>query len=521
MVVCFSVGHSSEVIAEKMKRVMDNVDFHVYSDVQELIKDANLRHLAFKRVIISDSIIKDSERDLTELSNFIKGYSSNTEVVFLLNPKPKENSEESEEVFNRLFNSPLYTPVKPKKISMRLVEELIQGEIVELDVKYYGQSKNSTKSQDSSPVTVNVNKGEESDTRVQSINGEETGESSGSLNSSNTSNQGTNEVAYSNNEGENISSSESERVSEGVGDDRFANFYDDDDELSLGDFGSMHSDTGFLDEEEEQNDAELQEFKKSQEIKQKVEEKEVTKEIPISKPLPKPVVENNTPKTVEERPVEKPIERSEESPREDRWERQGISSTNIDIQLSLRSANTTQDMVDSAVKIVSENNSSILLIDADSRENRLLSFIDIERYYQRDCTKGISKQKVYTEDGVGIISNGYGYKITSADICSLLKSDLIRSYDMVYIDCPIDCLKSLSMEVLKSCNIILNPGHTFTDYISTSYILSSREYTSLEQEKLIYSKCLLDMENYSLEDIKLLKEICLFANGSWLDRIGL
>ena len=190
--------------------------------------------------------------------------------------------------------------------------------------------------------------------------------------------------------------------------------------------------------------------------------------------------------------------------------------------LSLREANNTQELIDYIMSLVDKGH-SVLLIDADYKSNRVLSFIDSAKFYSQGCERGISRRKVYTEDGVGVVSNGYGYRLETKDLEQFINSNIISRYDMVYIDCPIDCLSSLDYFLLKRLNIILNPGKSLTDFLSTSKLLTSRENVSLESERYIMSNCLLDLnESESVnEDLRLARNTTLFINGNWMDRVGL
>lgn len=500
MVVCFSTGKTSESVTKKLKSVLDNVEFYSYNSIQELIKDSTLRHLSFKRIVISNVIIKDAEKDLKELNDFIKDYSSNTEVVLILNTNIV-NVSKVEKVFNEIFNSPMYTPVKLGKITPKTLKEVIISDITEVQVKYYPQdSLKSEPSKNSSDFSKeNFEDLNSSEYTVNSM------ESSGNLEQSNSSfesNISANENStngYNLNYDLNKEAELSAEISEvppsvgaisNVGED----FDDDLEELSLGEFGSSHSDTGFLDEDEENSDEELQRFIQNKDVQEEVHIKEKIE--PIKQPLVEVQRNNNIPTRVN-------------------------LSSNIDILLSLRELSSTQEIIDEAIRIVNTDHASVLIIDLDYRENRVLSFIDVEKFYQKGNSNGINKQRVYMEDGVGIISNGYGIKITPESVRDLLLSTIVKSYEVVFIDCPLDCVNVLPEDVLNSYSIILKPGVNLPQFISTSRQLCSREIVSLQQERLIMSKCLLDMDNYNKDDINLLKSLCLFSNGSWVDRIGL
>ena len=133
MVVSFSVGSAekNKKIINTLKKQADNVNFYSYSTIQELIKEASTRHLEFKRVIFSTAILNDVQEDLNALNDFIKNYSTSTEVVMILS-EPGED-----EIFNSIFNSPMYTPVILPKATARNVLDLVRNDIMELKTKYY------------------------------------------------------------------------------------------------------------------------------------------------------------------------------------------------------------------------------------------------------------------------------------------------------------------------------------------------------------------------------------------------
>lgn len=506
MVVCLSTGKNSGAIIQRLKSTLDYVDFHTYATVSELIKDATLRHIDFKRIIISNNILEDVEEDLSKLNDFIKNYSSNTEVILMLN-KNDESYIHAEEYFNQIFNSPMYTPVNPEKPTFKTVKEIVASDIVEVQLKYYVketvESSNSKNLEETSKLSSSeansesnsINQGEFGINNSVQISANEYGEV---ITDSRETVGNENSVKVDIPLNSNFISNGSPSLGEVSGELEDFDFNDED--LSLGEFGSSHSDTGFLDDEDEEKDEELQNFIKEQrELKKK--------------------------KVVPDKPAKLEFSKREVHEVETRDKKVAVqdkSSVNIDLMLSLREANNTQELIDYIMSLV-DNGHSVLLIDADYKSSRVLSFIDSAKFYSQGCEKGISRRKVYTEDGVGVISNGYGYKLETKDLMELINSSIVSRYDMVYIDCPLDCLSSLDYSLLRRLNIILNPGKNLTDFLSTSKLLTSRENVSLESERYIMSNCLLDL-NISesvKEDLRLARDITLFINGNWMDRVGL
>ena len=192
----------------------------------------------------------------------------------------------------------------------------------------------------------------------------------------------------------------------------------------------------------------------------------------------------------------------------------------VDLVTSLRGNGATNSILDEALKIVQTDGSKVLVIDLDNSENGILSFIDVDKFYTKSANDGIAKQRVYTEDGVDIISNGYGSMVTNTQLKSLLTNPSLKNYDIIYIDCPINSLHLLDRDLLEDMNILVISDIDRSQLVATSLALTNREYVSLEVERLIMNKCNVDiLGDYVQQEIDFVKEHCLFVNGCWLDRV--
>jgi len=495
MVVCFSIGKSSKGAIANICKALDNITFHTFDTIQDIVKEASLRHLNFKRIIISNTIIKDTVGDLNELNDFIKNYSSSTEVVVIINSK-LDNAREVMEYFCKVFNSPMYTIAEMGTATTRTLAELLTHEIVYIQETYFPSKKE---------IYNNLGKNLDSyssgeiDESISSNSGEMYGDNSKEIISDNTSSSivNTGEMlniskVFSN---ENFIKSDFNNVSPvrvGVGDDLEDNFSDMGEDLSLGSFGSSHSDTGFLDDDDEED---LKEFIKSrEEVKVDKEESFI-----VSQPTIQP--DSNSNQVVNNVVLQSPSIQAK---------------SKIDIILSLRNSSVHEDLMKEADKIATIDNAKVLIINADYKEGALLSYIENKGY---NCS--LNAFNPIRVGNIDVISNEYGVCMNEKDIDSVLNSSLIHQYDMVYIYCPLDCVSVLSEYCLFNNNIILNPGRNLVDYISTTKLLTSRCNLSLSKEKLIMDTCLLDLNNYNQYDIDRLTNMCLFANGSWLNRIGI
>lgn len=545
MEVAFSIGPKSLAVINRLKTLADNISFHTYPDIRSMVKEAMLRHISFDRIVFSTVLLQDQngnlsvedvEGDLRELNEFIKNYSDNTSIVLITNQGTKEL--EVTEIFKSMFNSPMYTPVIMSKTTPKNLLEIVTEDITTLKTKYYvldvdkdktivssnesvekksetettkssiekkkkggffsGLMGGKKKSPDvSTPVQEVKQEAEDVVNKVEEASEISTDFSAGpkSVFTGFGGESSSNSNSESNNFTKNIFDSQNSSSSDGMESSTtgFSDPTGEDDMLSLGEMGEQHTDTGFLDEEEEENDEELQEYIRNQHHtleEDKSEEPVSVRQEPVYTP---------------------PIKAEKEEPKKD---------TNIDMVLGMHGSGSTSAVVNEAMDLYQSKGAKVLIIDLDYRENGLLSFINVEDFYNKGYSRGISRRRIYNEDGIGILSNGYGTAITSSELLTLLRSGIIRKFDEVLIDCPIECLNIVTKDILKLCNILVFTNIDRSDLLSTSLGLTDRSTVSLDVERFIMKTCIVDCpegKSLSEEDIDYIRDNCLFANGCWLD----
>ena len=552
MVVSFSIGSKSKAVINRLSKTADNVDFYTYITMQELIREATLRHISFDRIVFSSEILNknDPESDLRALNDFIQNFSNQTELVFII--KGTEDVSNLENLFNNMFNSPLYTPVIMKTANSKVLLELIKEDIVQLKTRYYTladkedrvlvsggtgvkqeepvqqekstregttekkkgifggffnrQSKKSGVSHEmENPVKEELNIPTEVEKNsTENSSAFSSGPSSIAVGSS-IQNGGKDQVVNSN-ESNNFSSKEivSPVIEPEISTEDFGNSNNEDELLSLGDFGEKHSDTGFLDEDDEE---ELKKFAESQEKEELIDESVVNWD----------TLEENIIEEAKKEVIEKPV--IKKSTDDNTIKR--VGKTHIDLVTGVKGSGVTQEIVDEAVRLAEKENKKVLIVDLDYKENELLSYIDTERFYIEGANNGLEKIRVYSEDGVDIISNGYGELVNTRMLGNLLSGNLIKRYDMVFIDCPTDCLRVFNIDLISMCNILVIVSNTTTDLISTSKELTDRGNVDYDVERYIAENCDVEVVNGKLSntDLAFVKRVCLFANGNWLLRV--
>ena len=374
MEVAFSIGPKSLAVINRLKTLADNISFHTYPDIRSMVKEAMLRHISFDRIVFSTVLLQDQngnlsvedvEGDLRELNEFIKNYSDNTSIVLITNQGTKEL--EVTEIFKSMFNSPMYTPVIMSKTTPKNLLEIVTEDITTLKTKYYvldvdkdktivssnesvekksetettkssiekkkkggffsGLMGGKKKSPDvSTPVQEVKQEAEDVVNKVEEASEISTDFSAGpkSVFTGFGGESSSNSNSESNNFTKNIFDSQNSSSSDGM--ESFTTGFSDptgeDDMLSLGEMGEQHTDTGFLDEEEEENDEELQEYIRNQHHtleEDKSEEPVAVRQEPVYTP---------------------PIKAEKEEPKKD---------TNIDMVLGMHGSGSTSAVVNEAM----------------------------------------------------------------------------------------------------------------------------------------------------------------------------
>ena len=554
MMIAFCAGSSSNRVIEKLSSVVDNITFRTYDNMEELVTEAILRHIDFERIVFTSKFLSNPEDDLRKLQEFLTEYSNNTELVML--EMSEESGSEKEKLFNSFFSSPMYTVVKVKQGSMSIpfLTELVKTDIPTLKVTYGGdvhvndsvvvaksaeeqvKKEDTKKSVVSAPKKKKVGwfgklfggKSEESEENESSSDStEEVPEPTGNVDESamnaepeiNSLNQSAMDgvigdvakdvIGAEMNFEENSRVEDAVPVVSGLTDGSVENFSPEDDELglSIGDYGAAHSDTSFLDDSDEE---ELENYSSNRE-----EDNNSAREDVVSP------AEDSLPDQVEVDPYEKVFsdDMMQGTTEEYSFDVPQENYKNIDIIISNTGSKAIMDIIDSAAKY-SDDGNSVLVVDADNIHHRVLSFIDCNQFYKRDFEYGVDSSRIYVEDGVSFVSNGYGNELSTESLERFLEEEELNRFDIVMVDIPVESIGVLNMGILQKCNILIECGSDVSDLINMSLDLTDRSKVSLEMERYIMHNCDAEMlGGVNEETIKTAKESCFFANGCWLDNI--
>ena len=544
MRVCFSVGPLSSKLINSISKSADNVEFSTYLTIADMIKESTMRHIFFDRIVFSEKMLKNPREELQALNNYITEFSDNTKIVFICQGKNVENSE----IFTELFNSPLYTVVLVNTVTTSILLEFIKGDITELKAKYYsldikeakaltskysgdlhssetpsevakkpekvGFFKSLFSGKKNSPRKIENENSKEDTVITERKGGEKVSQNNVDL----PLGSGVKDVALGGILGANAqlvkngidtvgNSIEEVLVSDGTPNlgSQFSYNELEEDNLGIGDLGEQHIDTGFLDDDTESEiEKALKRLEQEEDMSNDFEEKivpciedyseglEITPSEELSSVLEETLVPKGNDKELRYRLV---------------IGERGIGATSYIIDYSVREASQGK---------------KVLVVDLDYIKNGVLSYIDTNAFYAQGCFNGVNTLKPYNEDGVDVLSNGYGVGVLSYNIDTLTNSNILENYDIVFIDCPIDCISCLSEDLLSKCITMIKVGGNKGSLLSVLNMLTSRGLISATIEDMLYENSKFEILNkieFYNEDVNYVKTQCFFGRGDWSSKI--
>lgn len=535
MKVMMYLGKATPKVVNNLKSMSDDIDYVVYTSVTNFVQDAETRHLSFSRVVFNNKFVPLGEEDFIRLNEFIRSFSSATELVMVIN----NGDTESEALFNKYFSSPLHTCVIVKgATSMDFFRDIASAPIADVKARYYtldksesvtitarsveskigslrGGAKKSTETSESSQgdtkASEPVSKG-----GVEEKKSAEDGSAKNISETQSTAGDFASVMSTPNedSEKESVFEHESSAPLEPTG-STVEDFMEDDEEdlLSVGSFGSAHSDTDMFDEDEEPGeiidepsvisaDPEVQARRAAIEEQNRIAEEIQRAEKGKAKSSTTEHQEGNI--TLEPKhPVRK-------------WPNLSGSvycAYKINIITGVSGSGSAQQIVDDAVRMM-ESGMRVLIVDMDFVNNCILSFINTKNFYNGNHN-GYTDGRVFVEEQIGVLSGGYGYTPSYAEVVSALSKGAKR-YDIVLVDCPASSLKYLPDYILEYSNIIVFSGSDPSQIVATSLALTDRGNCSLKQERTIMSSCKHILYGRDSGLVSDTLSSLMFANGCWL-----
>lgn len=475
--ILIRIGNNDDRIIDALEREIDNIELSSYPTVDEFLAKTEQQQFIWKRLCVSRDFFGSSDEEvktnMEKLNSYVKGRASNTTIVYLVNGQEKENALKDIDDFNSVFHSPMYTPfIAMPGSNIVDITAMVKEDLPIIKAAYYTtileEQFNKTTvaekfgfanlSQKIKGVTGS-SKGEEFETETSSEEAiDESSESplnSGEVDSGwdsdefeNFGESGENfdgsewsspESVSDGDSSENITSwedltseSENDGVSERVSETDDAE--DSDDDFNLSGFGNMHADTGFLGEDEEVES--LEEFESGNS-------------------------EQGTDYSVGDMNVTSFEDLNDTS-----------VNSKVEIYVGIRGTGVTSFLVGEALDLVSQG-SNVLIVDLDYDTHGVLSYVDLSAFNNREG-------KIYREDGVNILSVGFGSD-ERISVKAIIEK-ISQRFDKVFVDCPIEFVSELE-DTLGSSEIFLCCADNIGALMTTQAMLENRKYVPVKVEK--------------------------------------
>lgn len=537
MKILVYLGKATPKVVNGLKSMSDDNDYVVYTSVSSFIQEAEVRHLSVSRAIFNNKFIPRGEEDYVALNEFIRNFSSATELVMVIN----DGDKESESLFNKYFSSPLHSCAIVKgAASMDFFKDIVSLPITDVKARYYSLDKSNQEGTSDHHVSSKIGSlrgGTKKPAEPKEDVGEVSAVAEPVLNPetlptvfSDNSIMGNAPEVVSN--GGELASTESSLIEDsesvsGFSDDApvphaptgsnpedFSS-EDEDDLLSVGSFGSAHSDTGMFDDDEDPGEIVEEPTSSSVDEEERIrlaeleEQNRIAREVQEREKKRRAEAEAAHSRSSSEEPhIPKGVKKEwgvlKDTP---------YVANKLNFVSGVHGSGSAQRIVDDAVRMM-DAGMSVLIADMDFVSNCLLSFIDVKRYYAKPHN-GYIGNNIFVEDNIGVLSGGYGFVPSKDQIAgSLIKA--VKSYDIVLIDCPATSLSFVPAPVLKDSNVIVYSGNDPSQIVATSLALSDRNNCTLEQERVIMSKCKCILEGGHSSLVKNTISTMMFANGCWL-----
>lgn len=508
MKVMLSCGKNSNQIVNTVKSQIDNVDFYCYYNVDEFISQSTLRHLAFDRLVFTSKFIS-TDKDMGKLCDYIRKELNSVEIVMIV----QNGNTSQEEMFKKYFDSPMYTVMYVDSPTTMCLVDSIREPIQVVKARYYTLDKQENSNKKSKMGKFKGGKKEDKNNSKKSgISSSEkevssTVEKAGELAENNAKDYSNVNLSKSISNGvsvdtnlssadfDSVNKSEFEKdVSISNGEKNFSSSNNvsttDEFDLSIGEYGSQHSDSGFVGDDDLSELEAYAQGKKQEQFPE--EETSENKEEYVS------VTRVGKPETKDNINI-------------------ASSSVNVltkyNIMTGINGSGVTAYVVKTAM---AERNKGkrVAIVDLDVKEHGILSFIDVKRFYKTNSLGGIVRNKPYNEDGIDIFSDGYGFRVGDNILSKLIPT--LDFYDVVLFDCPLTCLNVISDSFIKECSVFVGCISDISKLIETSSVLEDRDCVSLGKEIYIVEKGIVANKFIRRDDVISLKEFMLFPNGCWL-----
>ena len=148
MTIAF-LSSKSESVVTTLKSIKDSLDLVGGTDLIDFLSETRERSEFFDRLVVSENALTsgNEEQDFVFLKDYIESYAPNLEVVMAIS---RESGSSLADLFTNIFSAPMYTVAYlPERTSTGVLIEMVEKPILEIKAKYFSLDDGQIKAQES------------------------------------------------------------------------------------------------------------------------------------------------------------------------------------------------------------------------------------------------------------------------------------------------------------------------------------------------------------------------------------
>lgn len=146
-------------IIQAIKKSKDSLDLVGGANLVEYLTETRERNEFFERILIIDTAVTKGQElnDFLFLKEYVESYSPSMEIVLGI---PRDRGSQLADLFLSEFSAPMYTVAYlPKQTSIQILKDLVTIPVLELKAKYYSLDADSIKSNEKKSKQESTKKG--------------------------------------------------------------------------------------------------------------------------------------------------------------------------------------------------------------------------------------------------------------------------------------------------------------------------------------------------------------------------
>ena len=146
-------------IIQAIKKSRDSIDLVGGSNLVEFLTETRERNEFFERILIIDTAVTSGQElnDFLFLKEYVESYSPSMEIVLGI---PRDRGSHMADIFLGEFSAPMYTVAYlPRQSSIQILKDLVTLPVIELKAKYFSLDNEEVKASEKKPEKAPAKKG--------------------------------------------------------------------------------------------------------------------------------------------------------------------------------------------------------------------------------------------------------------------------------------------------------------------------------------------------------------------------